>query len=99
MRKLQNRRGETLIETLMALLIATLVILFLATAVVTAARVNDRVRENDVSFRYEDTTQQSELTLTVVWSGGTESCTVQEYTTADEADVDWEYRYYTYKNG
>ena len=52
MKKLQNRRGETLIETLTALLIATLVCLFLATAIVTGSRVNAKVRETDVSFQY-----------------------------------------------
>ncbi len=97
MKKLQNRRGETLIETLVALLIATLVILFLATAVVTATRVNDKIRKNDVSFRYSDVEASSELNLTVTWSGGTETCKVQEYTTRESADVDWEYRYYVYK--
>lgn len=53
MKKLQDRRGETLIETLAALLIATFVLLFLATAVATAFRLNARVRDTDTAFRYD----------------------------------------------
>lgn len=101
MKKLQNRRGETLIETLTALLIATLVCLFLATAIVTGSRVNAKVRETDVSFRYaEDGAAGNDLTLTVTGNGGTpvsETITVQEFTTSRDANGEEQYRYYTYK--
>lgn len=52
MDKLRTKRGETLVETLAALLVATLVLLFLSTAIVTAARINKQVRDTDTSFRY-----------------------------------------------
>ncbi len=101
MKKLQNRRGETLIETLTALLIATLVCLFLATAIVTGSRVNAKVREADVSFQYAaDEAAGNNLTLTVTGNGGTpvsETITVQEFTTPSETTGEKQYRYYTYK--
>lgn len=52
MNKLRDKRGETLVETLTALLVATLVLLFLSTAVAVAMRVNKQVRDADTSFRY-----------------------------------------------
>ena len=101
MKKLQNRRGETLIETLTALLIATLVCLFLATAIVTGSRVNAKVRETDVSFQYAaDGIAGNDLTLTVTGNGGTpvsETITVQEFTTSPDAAGKAQYHYYTYK--
>lgn len=101
MKKLQNRRGETLIETLTALLIATLVCLFLATAIVTGSRVNAKVREADVSFQYAaDGAAGNNLTLTVTGNGGTpvsETITVQEFTTSPNTNGEKQYRYYTYK--
>ena len=101
MKKLQNRCGETLIETLTALLIATLVCLFLATAIVTGSRVNAKVRETDVSFQYAaDGAAGNNLTLTVTGNGGTpvsETITVQEFTTPSETAGEKQYRYYTYK--
>ena len=101
MKKLQNQHGETLIETLTALLIATLVCLFLATAIVTGSRVNAKVRETDVSFQYAaDGTAGNDLTLTVTGIGGTlisETITVQEFTTSSDANNEAQYHYYTYK--
>lgn len=101
MKKLQNRHGETLIETLTALLIATLVCLFLATAIVTGSRVNAKVRKADVSFQYvADGAAGNNLTLTVTGNGGTpvsETITVQEFTTPSETTGEKQYRYYTYK--
>ena len=47
MKKLLSSRGETLIESLCAVLIVTLVMLFLSTAIATAARVNHQVRQSN----------------------------------------------------
>lgn len=52
MKKLRDTSGETLVETLAAMLIVALIFLFLSTAIVTASKVNDRVRKSDVSFHY-----------------------------------------------
>ena len=53
MNKLKDNRGETLIESLVSLLILTMTFAFLAVASTTAARLNAKVRDTDVSFRYE----------------------------------------------
>ena len=51
MNRLKDNRGETLIESLVSLLILTMTFAFLAVASTTAARLNAKVRDTDVSFR------------------------------------------------
>ena len=53
MNRLKDNRGETLIESLVSLLILTMTFAFLAVASTTAARLNAKVRDTDVSFWYE----------------------------------------------
>lgn len=45
-----NDRGETLTETLAAVLVATVSIVMLTTAVVTSARLNDRARQQTIEL-------------------------------------------------
>lgn len=52
-KKLKQQRGESLTEALAAILIAALCFAFLCTTIVTAARINKRVRDTDNSFRAE----------------------------------------------
>ena len=52
MNRLKDNRGETLIESLVSLRILTMTFAFLAVASTTAARLNAKVRDTDVSFRY-----------------------------------------------
>ena len=54
MKKLKSTRGETLVETLVSLLIIVLTFAFLTTSAITAAKINAKVRQRDVSFRYSD---------------------------------------------
>ena len=56
MKKLKSQRGETLIETLMAIIIAVLAFAALTTAVLTAGKINARVRSSDVSTHYSAST-------------------------------------------
>ncbi len=67
MKKLSNKSGETLIETLMALIVATLVILFLATSITAATHVNKKVEEADTSFNYpdENSAQSEEIEIQI----------------------------------
>ena len=75
-KKLLSRSGETLIESLAAILVAVLVFLFLTTAVVTAARVNKKVSEYDLYFRYSRATDPTTARRTTAspsstpWSAG-----------------------------
>jgi len=52
MRK-NHRRGETLIETLVAILVITLSALLLATVTTGSVRINAAAREKDSAFRQE----------------------------------------------
>lgn len=83
MKKLRSSQGETLIETLTAVLIVVLCLSFLATAIVAAARLNAAVRDADVSLRYDDggSTQQAVLTVTPGRSGTSFQVPVEIHTT------------------
>ena len=64
MNRLKDNRGETLIESLVSLLILTMSFAFLAVASTTAARLNAKVRDTDVSFRYaEESTDDARVEL------------------------------------
>ncbi len=62
-KKWQDRRGETLVETLVSILIIVLTFVFLGTAAVSAAKINTKVRDTDVSFRYSEAAAGSQYTL------------------------------------
>lgn len=47
--RLRDESGETIVETLVATVIVTLTFVFLTNAIVTAARINDKIRNEDVS--------------------------------------------------
>lgn len=51
MKKLKKQGGETLVETLVSLLLIVLTFLFLTGAVVSAARVNSRLKNETTAFR------------------------------------------------
>lgn len=91
-KKLLSRSGETLVESLVAILVAVLVFLFLTTSVVTAARVNKKVSELDLSFQYSRATDPTTDTLTI--SGGTET-----YTAQVERYTDNQYTFYVLQKG
>ena len=64
MNRLKDNRGETLIESLVSLLILTMTFAFLTVASTTAARLNAKVRDTDVSFRYaEESTDNARVEL------------------------------------
>ena len=90
MKKLRMSRGETLIETLAALLIAVLVLLFLASAIVGAARLNAAIQKTDVSFHYTGAVFQPDPVELEISDGFT-----TETVTADEYVDPNGYHYYT----
>lgn len=80
MKKLRKNRGETLVETLAALLIAVLVLLFLASAIVGAARLNAAIQKTDVSFHYTGAVLQPDPVELEISDGfTTETVTADEY--------------------
>lgn len=92
MKKLHCARGETLIESLCAILLVALVMLFLSTAIATAARINLQVRDTDITFRTDGATA-TEASIKFFDENGAElpgyTGTVRLYTTKDTA-----YRYF-----
>ncbi len=63
---LRSQRGETLIETLTALMVAVVVMLFLSTSIVAAVKINKRVRAMDNALDYESTIEPiNEVIVTI----------------------------------
>lgn len=94
-KKLRSQRGDTLVETLAALLIVVLTMAFLATSIVAAARINAGVRETDTSLHY-DGAAPVQGTLTITRQGGTGTgSAVRKGVSVYETEGG--YRYYVYK--
>ena len=87
--RLKNRLGESLAETLVALLIAALAVMMLAAAIVSAARINAGLKNEDVAFRKAQTPTSSSVSLTMD-NGTPVSVTVNVYETQND------YVYYEY---
>ncbi|MEG2176815.1 MAG: type II secretion system protein, partial [Oscillibacter sp.] len=75
-RKLRARRGETLTETLAAILIVSLASVVLMTLVVTAARINRRAGEGDKTFRQEQAVAEGQAPGTPGTGTGTVTVTI-----------------------
>lgn len=95
MKKLHSRSGETLVESLCALLVATLSILMLASSIAASARVNqaaNRLRKSQTFLVTGAPQPAREYSLTL---GGTELPNVQFFET--KTDEGKGYFYYAYQ--
>lgn len=88
-KKLRSQRGDTLAETLAALLLVVLTMAFLATSLVTAARINAGVRQSDTALKY-DAADGEKKTLTITRENNSVTKSVKVYETKGG------YRYYDY---
>lgn len=89
-KKLRSQRGDTLMETLAALLLVVLTMAFLATSLVTAARINAGVRQTDTALKY-DAADGETKTLTITRENNSVTKNVTVYETGGG------YRYYVHK--
>lgn len=69
-KKLRSRRGESLVESLIAMLIITLAGLMLAGSVVSSARVNAGARDFLTFPRYAGDKSNGSANATLSWEGG-----------------------------
>ncbi len=76
MKKLRSKAGETLLETLFALLIIVLSMSFLATAIAVAAKLNHQLLQTNQDFSY--TTDKPHNDQTVVVNGQNVTVTIYE---------------------
>lgn len=92
---LKEQRGETLVETLVAVLIVSLSVLFLTTAAMSAARVNKNSAETDTAFHRAE---RSEETVAVTVKRGSATIfkgTADLYVTGQDTESEKDdYRYY-----
>ena len=89
-KKLRSQRGDTLMETLAALLLVVLTMAFLATSLVTAARINAGVRQTDIALKY-DAAEGEKKPLTITRENNSAEKNVKVYETKGG------YRYYTHE--
>ena len=89
-KKLRSQRGDTLAETLAALLLVVLTMAFLATSLVTAARINAGVRQTDTALKYDDAEGETKP-LTITRENNSAEKNVKVYETQGG------YRYYTHE--
>lgn len=89
-KKLRSQRGDTLTETLAALLLVVLTMAFLATSLVTAARINAGVRQADTALKY-DAAEGEKKPLTITRENNSVTKSVKVYETKGG------YRYYTHE--
>lgn len=91
----RSTRGETLVEALVSILIAALVFTFLTNAVVTAARVNAAIRNEDISLDLDDAGSIEETNASVLINNdASNTVDVKLYTIKKDGEV--LYRYYEY---
>ena len=89
-KKLRSQRGDTLTETLAALLLVVLTMAFLATSLVTAARINAGVRQTNTALKY-DAAEGEKKPLTITRENNSVTKSVKVYETKGG------YRYYTHE--
>ncbi len=79
MKKYSSQRGESLVESLAAMLIISMSSLILSGAVVSAARVNSRLKNEDVAFTLTENALDPNytVTITVPEADGTETIEVE----------------------
>lgn len=94
MKKLRTQSGETLIETLAALVIALLCLAFLATSLLAAGRINAGMRDTDTAVRYDGADSAEAAQVTVSTGRGTGRVSYEVPVTKHTTDNG--YRYYSY---
>ena len=104
MKKLKQHKGETIVETLIAMLIICLCVSMIAGAIVAAAKANRRAADANVEFRVENLDSQplSGLKVSIVYDTAVEPVSdIQGYKTGQIKDgsvsYDKGYYYYEYK--
>lgn len=89
-RKLKSNSGETLVETLFALLVVVLAMTMLAGSIISAARVNKGAENLDTAFHLTDEGTVGSVTVEH-GSGGNTAVPIKAYQTDDQN----KYCYYT----
>ena len=94
MKKLRSRKGETIVETLVAILIVVLSFAMLTGAIVSAAKINKQNEDMDVAFDVSKANKENKKIRVTHYTSevniATTETTIEFYTTDD----DNAYRYY-----
>ena len=99
-RKLKSNSGESLVETLVALMIIVLVFVFLVNSIVTASTLNKTAEAIDQPFSYSESTPMSE-NVTLTLSGddfpNNTRVSVQGYVCQNAENQNIKFYYYKYQ--
>ena len=79
MRRRRANAGESIAETLVAVLLMTLVFLMLTGAVVTAAHINEAIKNEQSAFSVGETPGELNVTLTIDGWGESDPIPVNAY--------------------
>ena len=79
MKKLGKKNGEPIAETLVAMMIVAMSLTILAGAIVSAAKVNDKVKNSQVSFENDGGDGELKSTQVVLKVGDTVKASLDVY--------------------
>lgn len=85
-KKIKNQSGETLVETLVAMLVIVSAVVMLSGGIVTAARINKSTRDLQTSFEMENKERISGVKISIIHSAAgnpTDEREVDAYRTKD----------------
>lgn len=87
--QVKNNKGETIVETLAAILIVALCFLMIQNSVVTSARINENTKDNNMPFNTRNIKETKACTITIKRSATSGDSTYQ--TTCKKAGDYWYY--------
>ena len=91
--KLKSKKGESLIETLAALLIITLTFVFLVNSITKANQLRSKADKMDIPFEYQtDVSQNGTLTVSGDYTTGEKQINV--YVCPNNENPQYSYYYY-----
>ena len=92
--KLKSKKGESLIETLAALLIITLTFVFLVNSITRANELKRKADKMDIPFEYQSEGQYQSGKLTVTGDYQTGEKQIKVYICPNNENSEYSYYYY-----
>ena len=92
--KLKSKKGESLIETLAALLIITLTFVFLVNSITRASQLKSKADRMDIPFEYQSEASNQGTIKVTVGDGSPFERPINVYVCQNEAYPEYSYYYY-----
>lgn len=98
MKIVKNRKGETIVETLVALMIIALVLMMLAGSIVSAAKVNKKTKDLNTELKLSSNYPNDYVTKTIEIIDNKNSRSFDVEVKLFESDDSNHYKFYKVKN-